>query len=194
MNLPPVLIYVTIGAGAGVENVFPPVPADTFVLLGAFLAESGRADPLLVFLVTWICNVTSAVLVYRLAHRYGHGFFTTRVGHWLLRPKQLETIGIFYQRWGTPAIFVSRFLPAFRALVPVFAGVTHVPLLRVLPPLAVASALWYGTLVYLGALASRNWNAIMTFFTQFSAGLLAVASVLIVLVAAWWVRSRRDHT
>lgn len=193
MNLPPVLIYVTIGAGAGVENVFPPVPADTFVLLGAFLAESGRADPLLVFLVTWICNVTSAVLVYRLAHRYGHGFFTTRVGHWLLRPKQLETIGIFYQRWGTPAIFVSRFLPAFRALVPVFAGVTHVPLLRVLPPLAVASALWYGTLVYLGALASRNWNAIMTFFTQFSAGLLAVASVLIVLVAAWWVRSRREH-
>jgi len=193
MNLPPVLIYVTIGAGAAVENVIPPVPADTFVLLGAFLAESGRAEPLSVFLVTWLCNVVSAVMVYRLSRRYGQGFFTTRAGHWLLRPKQLETIGLFYQRWGTPAIFISRFLPAFRALVPVFAGVTHVPLTRVLPPLAVASALWYGTLVYLGALASRNWNAIMTFFAQFSTGLLAVASVLIVLVAAWWVRSRREH-
>jgi membrane protein DedA with SNARE-associated domain len=193
MNLPPVLIYVTIGAGAAVENVIPPVPADTFVLLGAFLAESGRAEPLFVFLVTWVSNVVSAVVVYRLAYRYGRGFFTTRAGHWLLRPKQLETIGIFYQRWGTPAIFMSRFLPAFRALVPVFAGVTHVPLLRVLPPLAVASALWYGTLVYLGALASRNWNAIMTFFAQFSTGLLALASVLIVFVAAWWVRSRREH-
>ena len=193
MNLPPVLIYVTIGAGAAVENVIPPVPADTFVLLGAFLAESGRAEPLSVFLVTWLCNVVSAVMVYRLSRRYGQGFFTTRAGHWLLRPKQLETIGLFYQRWGTPAIFISRFLPAFRALVPVFAGVTHVPLTRVLPPLAAASALWYGTLVYLGALASRNWNAIMTFFAQFSTGLLAVASVLIVLVAAWWVRSRREH-
>jgi membrane protein DedA with SNARE-associated domain len=193
MNLPPVLIYVSIGAGAAVENVIPPVPADTFVLLGAFLAESGRADPLLVFLVTWVCNVVSAVVVYRLAHRYGRGFFTTRAGHWLLRPRQLETVGIFYQRWGTPAIFVSRFLPAFRALVPVFAGVTHVPLSRVLPPLAFASALWYGTLVYLGALAARNWHAIMTFFAQFSTGLLAVASILIVLVAAWWVRSRREH-
>jgi membrane protein DedA with SNARE-associated domain len=193
MNLPPALIYVTIGAGAAVENVIPPVPADTFVLLGAFLAESGRADPLLVFLVTWICNVVSAVLVYRLAHRYGRGFFTTRAGHWLLRPKQLETIGVFYERWGTPAIFVSRFLPAFRALVPVFAGVTHVPLHRVLPPLAVASAVWYGTLVYIGAAASRNWDAIMRFFAQFSSVLLAVAAVLIVLVAAWWVRSRREH-
>ena len=193
MNLPPQLIYLVIGAGAAVENIIPPVPADTFVLLGAFLAESGRADPLLVFLVTWVCNVASAVLVYRLAHRYGRGFFTTRAGHWLLRPKQLETIGVFYARWGTPAIFVSRFLPAFRALVPVFAGVTHVPLSRVLPPLAIASGLWYGALVYLGAMASRNWDAIMSFFGQFSTGLLVVASVLIVLVSAWWVRSRREE-
>jgi hypothetical protein len=44
-DLPPVLIYLVIGIGAAVENVFPPVPADTFVLLGAFLAASGRAEP-----------------------------------------------------------------------------------------------------------------------------------------------------
>jgi membrane protein DedA with SNARE-associated domain len=51
---------------------------------------------------------------------------------------------------------VSRFLPAFRALVPVFAGVTRVPLRRVLLPLALASALWYGALVYLGAMAGAT--------------------------------------
>ena len=38
MNLPPALIYIAIGVGAAVENIVPPVPADTFVLLGAFLA------------------------------------------------------------------------------------------------------------------------------------------------------------
>jgi membrane protein DedA with SNARE-associated domain len=193
LDMPPLLLYVAIGAGAAVENFIPPVPADTFVLLGAFLAESGRADPLLVFIATWVCNVASAVGVYYLARRFGPGFFQTAAGHWLLRPKQLEHIGLFYQRWGTPAIFVSRFLPAFRALVPVFAGVTHVPLSRVLPPLALASALWYGLLVYIGAAAGRNWSAIVAFFGQFSSILLTIASVLIVLVAAWWVRSRREH-
>jgi membrane protein DedA with SNARE-associated domain len=194
MNLPPLWVYLTIGAGAAVENIIPPVPADTFVLLGAFLAESGRADPLIVFLVTWTFNVASALFVYRLAHRYGPAFFTTPAGHWLLRPRQVETIGFFYARWGTPAIFVSRFLPAFRALVPVFAGVTHVPLTRVLPPLAIASGVWYGCLVYIGAAASRNWEEIMRFFAQFSTALLAVAAVLIVIVAAWWIRSRREHS
>jgi membrane protein DedA with SNARE-associated domain len=180
-----------IAAGAAVENIVPPVPADTFVLLGAFLAESGRASPWLVFLCTWTANVASAVGVYFVARRFGNGFFATPVGHWLLRPRQLEQIGRFYARWGTPAILVSRFLPAFRALVPVFAGVTRTPLRRVILPLAVASGVWYGALVYLGALASRNWQAITAFVGRASATLLVIAAVLAAFVAVWWWRTRR---
>lgn len=190
-DLPPLLTYLIIGVGAAIENVIPPIPADTFVLLGAFLAESGRANAWAVFAVTWLCNVGAATAVYFVAHRHGQKFFKTSIGHWLLRPQQLEQIGKFYGRWGIPAIFVSRFLPAFRALVPVFAGVTHVPLIRVLPPLAIASALWYGALVYLGALAGRNWDAITAFFARASTTLLIVAAVLLAGVAVWWWRSRK---
>jgi membrane protein DedA with SNARE-associated domain len=189
-DLPPVLIYLVIGLGAAVENVIPPVPADTFVLIGAFLAESGRAEVRLVFLSTWVANVLSAMGVYLLARRFGQSFFKTSAGHFLLHPKQLEQVGRFYRRWGTPAIFVSRFLPAFRAVVPVFAGVTHVPLWRVMLPLGVASALWYGMLVFLGVLAGRNWGAIVSFFSRFSTVLLILAGVGLVLVAIWWWRSR----
>lgn len=182
-----------IGVGAAVENVIPPVPADTFVLLGAFLAAAGRADPVLVFVFTWVSNVVSAVGVYAIALRHGEAVFATRAGHWLLKPRQIAQIAVFYERWGTPAIFVSRFLPAFRALVPVFAGVTHLPLRRLLPPLAVASGIWYGTLVWLGALAGRNWQAIVAIFAQASTGLLVIAAVLVAGVAAWWWRTRHGH-
>jgi len=190
-QLPPILTYFVIGLGAAVENFVPPIPADTFVLLGAFLAETGRANVYGVFLVTWLSNVLAAVAVYFLARRYGQSFFATNIGHWLLRPQQIAQIGRFYERWGTPAIFVSRFLPTFRALVPVFAGVTHVPLLRVLPPLAIASGLWYGALVWLGALAARNWDAVVAFFGRASTTLLVVATVLLAAVAVWWWRSRK---
>lgn len=190
VNLPPVLIYAVIGVGAAVENIIPPIPADTFVLLGAFLAPHSGTTPLLIFLVTWVANVGSAVGVYMLAHRYGQSFFATNVGHWLLQPRQLQQVGGFYARWGTPAIFVSRFLPAFRALVPVFAGVTHVPLRRVLVPMAVASGLWYGALVYLGAMAGRNWEVILAFMNRVSGVLLLVAVVLIAALAWWWWLTR----
>jgi membrane protein DedA with SNARE-associated domain len=193
-NLPPLLIYVVLAAGAAVENVVPPVPADTFVLLGAFLAAAGRANPWLVLLFTWLANVAAAIGVYGLAYHFGEAFFGTRVGRFLLHPRQLEQIGGFYRRWGTGAIFGSRFLPGFRAMVPVFAGVTRLSLWRVLPPLALASVLWYGALVYLGALAGGNWRAILAFFDRASLVLAIIAGVLVVAFAAWWIRSRRHRT
>ena len=116
-GLPPLLTYLAIGLGAALENVFPVVPADTFVLFGAFLTSSGRADPWLVFLATWVCNVGGALGVYHFAYRYGNAFFTHGIGRWFLHPRQLEQIGRFYARWGTSAIFLSRFLPGLRAMV-----------------------------------------------------------------------------
>ncbi|MGH7467029.1 MAG: DedA family protein [Longimicrobiales bacterium] len=193
-DLPPWLTYLFIGLGAAIENFVPPVPADTFVLLGAFLAANGRANPWLVFAVTWTFNVGAAIVVYHAAAKYGRGFFQTRIGHLLLHPKQLDQIGTFYQRWGPLAIFGSRFLPAFRAMVPVFAGVTHVPLRRLLLPMATASAIWYGALVYLGAAAGRNWEEIIAFFSRFSTVLSIIAGVLLAAFLVWWWRSRRQRT
>jgi membrane-associated protein len=190
--LPPLLIYLVIGAGAAVENFVPPIPADTFVLLGAFLSAGGRANAWTVFLVTWLANITSASIVYFLAHRFGRSFFVEHhLGKLLINERQMQQIGTFYKKWGTPAIFMSRFLPAFRAMVPVFAGVTHVGFPRVFLPLAAASALWYGALVYLGAMAGQNWDAIMAFFNRASAALLIVALLLVGAFAYWWIKSRK---
>ena len=126
-----------LGAGAALENLLPVIPADTFVVLGGFLAAQGRAAPIGVFLATWGGNVIVALLVYRAAWHYGPAFFTGGMGQRLLKPRQLQRLAIFYRRWGPWAIFLTRFLPGFRAVVPVFAGVTHQPLLPVAIPLAV---------------------------------------------------------
>lgn len=191
VQLPTLVIYVVIGAGAGTENIIPPIPADTFVLLGAFLSSMGRANVWTVFLVTWLCNIGSATFVYVVARAYGRKFFDMPIGHWLIHPRQMKQIDGFYKKWGTPAIFLSRFLPAFRAMVPVFAGVTHVSFPRVFVPLAAASAIWYGFLVYLGAMAGKNWDAIMKFFSGASTVLLIIAAVLITAFGVWWWRSRQ---
>lgn len=193
LSLPPLFIYLTLAAGAAVENLVPPVPADSFVLLGAFLAAAGRADPWLVLLFTWLANVVAALGVYALAWHFGEAVFATRAGRFLLHPRQLEQIGGFYRRWGLVAIFFSRFLPVLRSMVPVFAGVTRLPVWRVLPPLAIASGLWYGALVFLGTLASDNWQAILAFFNRASLVLGIVAGVLLAALAAWWFHSRRHH-
>lgn len=189
-TLPPLLIYLLLGAGAAVENIAPPVPADTFVLAGALLAARGAADPWLVFLATWLFNVISAVGVYLVARRYGRAFFKMPIARWLLREHQLDQIGGFYGRFGVPAIFMSRFLPAWRAMVPVFAGISGMSAGRVIPPVVIASGLWYGLLVYLGAFMGRNLQAIVDIFNSISSVLVWVAVAFMALASAWWWRSR----
>jgi membrane protein DedA with SNARE-associated domain len=161
------------------------------VLLGAFLAAGGRADAWTVFFVTWLANTGTALLVYWTGYRYGRPFFQAGLGRFLLNPAQLRRLGLFYQRWGLPAIFFARFLPGLRAMVPVFAGVTHQRFAVVAFPVLVASGIWYGGLVWLGATAGRNLSAVGEWLAEANRTLLAVAVVIIAAVVWWWIRTRK---
>jgi len=186
-------MYAVLGVGAAVENVVPLIPADTFVLLGGFLAARGSASEGVVFLVTWTSNVLSALAVYAAAYFYGESFFKTRLGHYLLDPKQVGIVRRFYRRWGAAAIFYTRFLPGLRAVTPVFAGVIRQRPISVVLPLVLASGIWYGGLVWVGAFAGRNVDQLLRMQDRLNWALAGVAGVIVVLLAWWWLRSRRRH-
>jgi membrane protein DedA with SNARE-associated domain len=184
-------LYLLLGVGSALENVVPAVPADTFVALGGFLSALGRVEAGWVFAVTWVFNVTSALTVYRLSYWRGRGFFEEGWGRYILRPHQMERMSAFYDRWGTPALFLTRFLPGIRSVAPVFAGVTHQGWLPVALPIAIASAIWYGGLVWLGALAGQNLDFLSGVLENLTGTLGAVALLLGLALTAWWWRTRR---
>ncbi|MDP9348100.1 MAG: DedA family protein, partial [Gemmatimonadota bacterium] len=147
-ELPEGLVYLMVGGFAWLENVFPPVPADVVALFGGFLAGQGGANPWGVWVAVWLANVAGALLVYWVGRRYGERFFSTRLGRLILQPQQIERLDAFYRRRGDVVIFVSRFLPMFRAMVPAFAGMSGIGWVRAAVPILVASGLWYGLVVY----------------------------------------------
>ena len=189
-GIPAPVLYVALGLGAAVENVLPAVPADTFVALGGLLSAIGDVSARGVFLATWLCNVASALVVYRLAYRHGRGFFAEGLGRHVLRPHQMERMQRFYARWGTPAIFLTRFLPGVRSVVPVFAGATLQGWLPVAIPIAVASAIWYGALVWLGAWAGRRLGLLDALLGRLNSALGIAALVVTAVAFVWWWRSR----
>ena len=189
---PAVLVYLALGAGAAVENVVPAVPADTFVALGGLLSSVGELDARWIFLATWLMNVGSALVTYRLGYRYGKGFFASGWGRRLLHPRQMERMAGFYDRWGAIAIFGTRFLPGLRSVVPVFAGVAHQPFVFVALPLAIASAIWYGALVWIGAEIGRNLDVLAAALGRVNGVLAGVAVLVAVPLAVWWWRTRRS--
>jgi membrane protein DedA with SNARE-associated domain len=185
------VVYLVLGFAAALENIIPPVPADVVVLFGGVVAGQGAANIWLVFLAVWIGNVAGALLVYLVGRRYGEAFFAGRWGRLLLQPHQVAQLDGFYRRYGVRVIFVSRFLPMFRAVVPVFAGVSRLGFWRTALPMAAASGLWYGMIVYLGAAAGRNWQEILQALSDAGRWLWIVALVVAACVAWWWWRSRR---
>jgi membrane protein DedA with SNARE-associated domain/uncharacterized tellurite resistance protein B-like protein len=140
--------------------------------------------------VTWVANLAGAAAVYFVARRYGRGLFATKLGRRLLAPRSLAVIEREYLRFGVAGIFVSRFLPGIRAVVPPFAGLVGLSPLRTLLPMALASGIWYGSITILGTLIGSNWERINQIITGINRT-LGIATLLLVIVGLVWYLLRR---
>jgi membrane protein DedA with SNARE-associated domain/uncharacterized tellurite resistance protein B-like protein len=170
----------------------PPVPSDAAVALGAFLSHRGVTSPVLVFLVTWTANLLGAALVYLAARRHGHRLFATKTGRRLLAPRSLAVIEREYLRFGVVGIFLSRFLPGIRAVVPPFAGLVRLGPARTFLPMAIASMIWYGGITLMGSLLGAQWQRILGILEDVNRTMGIIAAILIAVGAAWyWVARRR---
>lgn len=128
-----------------------------------------------------------------MARRYGRRLFATKVGRRLLAPRSLAVIEREYLRFGVAGIFVSRFLPGFRAVVPPFAGLVGLSPLRTLLPMALASAIWYGGITLLGTVIGSNWESI----NRIVSGVNRTLGIATLLLAAggliWYLVRRRQR-
>jgi membrane protein DedA with SNARE-associated domain len=190
LSIPSWLLFPMAGLSAGIENLFPPFPGDVAVVAIGLIAGANGVNIGLVFLTVWLANVASALLVFALGRRYGKAFFSSRIGAFLLAPKQLDRLSHAFSRWGLSVIFFSRFLPVFRPIVPAFAGVSRISFIRAAIPIAFASAIWYGFLVYLGSRAGQNLEAVEATLRQIGSWAWLFAAVLIVGALVWWHRTR----
>ncbi len=170
---------------AAVENVLPPVPSDAAVALGAFLSHRHVTTPIAVFLVTWVANLLGAAGVYLAARRYGRRLFASPTGRRLLAPRSLAIMEREYLRFGVAGIFLSRFLPGIRAVVPPFAGLVGLSATKTFVPMGLASAIWYGGITFVGALIGAEWERITSLIAHVNRT-LGLAALLVGAAAGVW--------
>ncbi|HEY3219366.1 MAG TPA: DedA family protein [Gemmatimonadales bacterium] len=190
-QLPTGPLYALIAVLAAVENIVPPVPADVAVALGAFLSGRGVMNPWLVFAITWAGNVGSGAAVYALARRHGALVARGFLGRHIFTPHTVAHIEEQYRRHGVYGIFLSRLLPVWRGVVMPFAGIARVPAWRALIPLALASALYYGALIFLVSRLGTSLEDVLRVVRRVNAVLAVVAGALILVIALWIIRRRR---
>jgi len=188
--LPAGAAFLVLMALSALENVFPPVPADVAVVLGAFVARRAGQSPALVGLLCWIANTGSSAALYFYARAQGRAWLDTGWAARLLPPEAVRSLEDAYARHGVLGIFVSRFLPGVRAAVTPFAGVMGVAPWRALLPASIASGIWYAILIAIGSAVGLNWDAARRFVDDLNR-VLAIVALLATLAGVWWLWKRR---
>jgi membrane protein DedA with SNARE-associated domain len=188
--LPTVPAYLVLMALSALENVFPPVPADVAVVLGAFLARRAGHSTAFVGFLCWAANTATSAALYFYARAQGRDWLQTGWASRLLPPEAVKALETAYARHGMFGIFVSRFLPGVRAAVTPFAGVVGMSPLRALVPATVASGIWYAVLIAIGSAVGDNWDQARHFVDDLNRALGVVAAV-VTLAGVWWLWRRR---
>lgn len=189
-SLPPELMYPLLGAVAAVENLVPPFPADVAVTFGAFVAAKGQHRMHFVFLSAWLGNVAGALFVYEVSRRYGADRLQRYVG---ASPGADARFRRMFERYGLSALFVARFVPGVRALVPAVAGALKLSRLATVLMLSSAAAIWYGLITLAAFRIQTDWERMQAGITDYTTAVgLAAGGLLAVGALTWFIAQRRQ--
>ncbi|VAW61840.1 DedA protein [hydrothermal vent metagenome] len=96
------------------------IPGSTLLLLLGAYSASGQLE---VGILKWFA-VAGAILGdnlnYFLGRRYGQRW--TEHGLWFLQPEHFTTAGQFFDQHGARSVFLGRFVPSLKEVVPFIAG------------------------------------------------------------------------
>lgn len=191
-TIPISALYALLGLAAFVEGIFPPVPADLVVALGSFLAARRGASLTVSAACIVAGSVGGAMVVYAIVRRFGAGWLHAR-----LRKAGIENVEkrleVMYSHYGMTALFVSRFLPVFRAVAPPMAGAMRIPPLRTAAVFVLASAIWYGAIAWIAFRVGDDWLSMQVAVRHFArrVGVVAlVAAALFAIVVIIAIRRR----
>lgn len=144
------------------ENIFPPMPSEVIMGLGGVLVGQGKIQfwPLL------ICGTIGSTLGnyawFWAGDKWGYQRlrpFVGRHGRWLTMEWQdVERATAFFVKRGQFTVFVARFLPIFRTMISLPAGLAHMNKLRFLLYTFFGAALWNAFLIQAGSMLAEAEN------------------------------------
>ncbi|QIG79270.1 DedA family protein [Stakelama tenebrarum] len=166
------------------ENVVPPIPSEVIMGLGGLAVARGDMAIVPLMIAGTAGTVVGNLAWYEAGRRLGYRRLrplVDRWGRWLtLHWSDIERLNDHFRRRGAMTVFVFRFLPTFRTMISLPAGLLEMPRLKFLFYTTLGSAIWNGFLAGAGYYLGRN-------FREIDQVLNPLAIVFIALVGGWYI-------
>ncbi len=155
-NLPLALIYAFLFVSAFTENVCPPIPGDTIIVFGAFLAGQKKID----FTSAYLCTTFGSWIGFMFVYWIGIKLESIKKRIPFFKEEDISKVEDWIKRYGYWIILVNRYLPGARAVVSVTAGIMRLSFWKVSTASFIGCASWNMAIMYLGLKAGSNWEEI----------------------------------
>jgi membrane-associated protein len=127
------------------------LPGDSLLfLIGLFLGtSSGWLPDWLGFVLIWLAAFIGTQTAYWVGYKIGPPLFERKNG-FILNRHVLEKTHDFFERYGTRAILLARFIPILRALIPMLAGISKMDIKKFTKLNFWGATLWVGVFMFGG--------------------------------------------
>lgn len=177
----PVWVYVIVFAIAYIENVFPPSPSDTVIVVAGSLVGMGRVGFVETLLIATLGSTLGFVTMYKMGHWFGAKILEQ--GKIKFIPvTSVKKVESWFQKYGYWIIVANRFLSGTRAVVSFVAGMSELNLLRTTALCFVSALVWNAVLMAGGYTLGKNWEQLGFYLSTYSK---IVTAVLVVAAIVW---------
>ena len=157
-GLGPALFYLTLFVIIYLETAVILaffIPGDTLLFTaGLIVATSADLNILTTATVVALAAFLGDQTAYRLGRRFGYGYITNKNKTSL--NNLLSKAELFYEKHGISSMFLARFYPWFRTLIPFLAGVSRMNSVKFGVVNALSAISWGFGITYLGYFANSN--------------------------------------
>lgn len=169
-----------------------PVPVLPTLIVGGALAAQGTISATQVFIGAVIACVLADSVWFVAGRVYGNGVMKLLCRISLTPDSCVSETQSRFERWGSNALIVAKFVPGLSLIAPPLAGATRMAWWRFLVYSTLGAAAWIGVALLGGMLFRRQIEELLPRVADFGAAALGVFAVLLLMYAGykWWQRVR----
>ncbi|PKI93294.1 hypothetical protein CW368_00455 [Actinomycetales bacterium SN12] len=183
-----------IGAGIAIalENLFPPLPSEAILPMAGIAAHDGSFGLWEAVAWTTVGSLVGALALYGLGAWLGLDRLR-RVAHRLplIDVSDVDRTVAWFHRHGGKAVFFGRFVPIFRSLISIPAGVARMPLWRFGALTTAGSLIWNTAFILCGWFLGSGWHIVEQYVDVVQNVVIIVVAVTLVVLAGMRIRSIR---
>lgn len=169
-----------------------PVPVLPTLIVGGALAAQGTISASQVFAGAVIACVLADSVWFVAGRVYGNGVMKLLCRISLTPDSCVSDTQSRFERWGSNALIVAKFVPGLSLIAPPLAGATKMGWLRFIVYSTLGAAAWVGVALLGGMLFRRQIEELLPRVADFGLAALSVFGALLVVYVAykWWERRR----